>query len=112
MSLFHFIPPVKGKNGSFLGEFIKDETVVGIFDAVVNQNLAEKIRKMIATLSPREERVLRLRFGIGEKENHTLEQIGRDFSLSSERIRQIEAKAMRKLRNPKIRDQLQSFMEA
>ena len=104
--------PVKGKNGDFLGDFIKDKTVAGIFDTVANQNLAGKIRKMIATLSPREERVLRLRFGIGEKDDHTLEQISRDFSLSSERIRQIEAKALRKLRNPKISGQLQPFMEA
>jgi len=104
--------PVKGKNGSCLGDFIKDKTVPGTFDTVVNQTLAEQIRKMIATLTPREERVLRLRFGIGEKDDHTLEQISRDFSLTSERIRQIEAKALRKLRNPKMSGQLQSFMEA
>ena len=67
---------------------------------------------MIATLTPREEKVLRLRFGIGEKDDHTLEQISRDFSLTSERIRQIEAQALRKLRNLKLSDQLQSFMEA
>ncbi len=95
--------PVKGKKDSCLGDFIKDETVPGIFDTVANQTLAEQIRKMIATLTPREERVLRLRFGIGEKDDHTLNQISRDFSLSSERIRQIEAKALRKLRNPKIK---------
>ena len=104
--------PVKGKNVSCLGDFIKDETVPGTFDTVVNQTLAGQIRKMIATLTPREERVLRLRFGIGEKDDHTLEQISRDFSLTSERIRQIEAKALRKLRNPKMSGQLQSFMEA
>jgi RNA polymerase primary sigma factor len=67
---------------------------------------------MIATLTPREERVLRLRFGIGEKDDHTLDEISRDFSLTSERIRQIEARALLKLRNPKISGQLQSFMEA
>ena len=104
--------PVKGKNGSFLGDFIKDETAPETFDTVVNQTLAEQIRKMIATLTPREERVLRLRFGIGEKDDHTLDQISRDFSLTSERIRQIEARALRKLRNPKLSNQLQSFMEA
>jgi len=104
--------PVQGKKGSWLGDFIKDETVPEIFDTVVNQTLARQTREMMATLTPREERVLRLRFGIGEKDDHTLDEIGRDFSLSSERIRQIEAKALRKLRNPKISSQLQCFMEA
>jgi RNA polymerase primary sigma factor len=104
--------PVNGKNGSYLIDFIEDETVSGVFDTVTNQTLAKQVRKMIATLSPREERVLRLRFGIGEKDDHTLDQISRDFSLTSERIRQIEARALRKLRNPKISHQLQSFMEA
>jgi RNA polymerase primary sigma factor len=104
--------PVKGKKDGCLADFIKDETVPGIFDAVANQSLAEHIRKMIATLTPREEKVLRLRFGIGEKDDHTLNQISRDFSLSSERIRQIEAKALGKLRNPKISGPLQCFMEA
>ncbi len=88
--------PVKDKNGSYLVDFIEDETVPGIFDSVANQTLAEQIRKMIATLTPREERVLRLRFGIGEKDDHTLDQISRDFSLTSERIRQIEARALAK----------------
>jgi RNA polymerase primary sigma factor len=103
---------VKGKNGSCLGDFIEDETVLGTFDTVANQALAGQVRKMIATLTPREERVLRLRFGIGERDDHTLDQISRDFSLTSERIRQIEARALRKLRNPKISHQLQCFMEA
>ncbi len=103
--------PVKGAKGSCLGDFIKDETVAGIFDIVINQTLAEQIRKMIATLTPREERVLRLRFGIGENNDHTLDEISRDFSLTSERIRQIEARALLKLRNPKISGQLQCFME-
>ena len=67
---------------------------------------------MIATLTPRKEKVLRLRFGIGENDNHTLDEISRDFSLTSERIRQIEARALLKLRNPKISGQLQCFMEA
>ena len=104
--------PVQGKNGSWLGDFIKDETVPEIFDTVVDKTLARQIRKMMATLTPREERVLRLRFGIGEKDDHTLDEISRDFSLSSERIRQIEARALRKLRNPKISSQLHCFMEA
>jgi RNA polymerase primary sigma factor len=104
--------PVKGNNDSYLLDFIEDETVPGVFDTVANQTLVGHVRKMIATLTPREERVLRLRFGIGEKDEHTLDQIGRNFSLTSERIRQIEARALRKLRNPKIKHQLQCFMEA
>ena len=104
--------PVKGKKDGCLADFIKDETVPGIFDTVANQSLAEHIRKIIATLTPREEKVLRLRFGIGEKDDHTLNQISRDFSLSSERIRQIEAKALGKLRNPKLSGPLEYFMEA
>ena len=81
------------------------------FDAVVNQTLARQVRRMIATLTPREERVLRLRFGIGEKDSHTLNEISRDFSLTRERIRQIEARALRKLQNPRISHQLKCFME-
>jgi RNA polymerase primary sigma factor len=104
--------PVKGENDSYLVEFIKDKTAPGVFETVANRTLAGQIRKMIATLTPREERVLRLRFGIGEQDDHTLEQISRDFSLTSERIRQIEARALRKLRNPKLSGQLQSFMDA
>jgi RNA polymerase primary sigma factor len=104
--------PVKGKKDGCLADFIKDETVPGIFDTVVKQSLAEQLRKILATLTPREERVLRLRFGIGEKDDHTLNEISRDFSLTSERIRQIEAKALGKLRNPKLSGPLQYFMEA
>jgi len=104
--------PVKGKKDGCLGDFIKDETVPGIFDAVVNQSLAEQLRKIITTLTPREERVLRLRFGLGEKDDYTLNQISRDFSVSSERIRQIEANALGKLRNPKLSGPLQCFMKA
>ena len=96
----------------WLGDFIKDETVTGIFDTVINRSLAEQIRKIIATLTPREERVLRLRFGIGEEGDHTLDEISRDFSLTIERIRQIEAKALRKLRQPRTSGPLRSFMEA
>ena len=103
--------PVKGRNGACLGDFIKDETVMETFDAVVNQTLARQVRRMIATLTPREERVLRLRFGIGEKDSHTLNEISRDFSLTRERIRQIEARALRKLQNPRISHQLKCFME-
>ena len=74
-------------------------------------NLSEQTRSVLATLTPREERVLRMRFGIGEKADHTLEEVGRDFSVTRERIRQIEAKALRKLRHPSRAKKLKSFVE-
>jgi RNA polymerase primary sigma factor len=96
---------------SCLGDFIEDDNCLLPFDAAAGKNLIEHTRKALATLSPREEKVLRMRFGIGEKSDHTLDEISRDFSLSHERIRQIEAKALRKLRHPKITRQLKSFIE-
>lgn len=104
--------PVKDKMGACLGDFIKDETVTATFDTVVDHALAGQIRKVIATLTPREEKVLRLRFGIGEKDSYTLNEISRDFSITRERIRQIEARALQKLRNPRISRQLKCFMES
>jgi len=80
-------------------------------DAVINMNLAEQTRKVLATLTPREEKVLRMRFGIGEKSDHTLEEVGQDFEVTRERIRQIEAKALRKLRHPSRSKRLRSFVE-
>ena len=80
-------------------------------DAVINMNLAEQTRKVLATLTPREEKVLRMRFGIGEKSDHTLEEVGQDFEVTRERIRQIEAKALRKLRHPSRSKRLKSFVE-
>jgi RNA polymerase primary sigma factor len=104
--------PVKGNDGGCLGDTITDNAAPRTFDIMVNRDLADQIRKIIATLTPREERVLRLRYGIGVKGDHTLSEISRDFSLTSERIRQIEAKALQKLRNPKRSNALQCFMEA
>jgi hypothetical protein len=83
-----------------LGDFIEDKSVVSPAEAVINMNLAEQTRKVLKTLTPREEKVLRMRFGIGEKSDHTLEEVGQDFEVTRERIRQIEAKALRKLRHP------------
>ena len=77
----------------------------------MSHNLAENTRKVLATLSPREEQVLKLRFGIGERANHTLEEVGQDFEVTRERIRQIEAKALRKLRHPSRSRLLKSFTE-
>ena len=80
-------------------------------EAVINMNLAEQTRKVLKTLTPREEKVLRMRFGIGEKSDHTLEEVGQDFEVTRERIRQIEAKALRKLRHPSRSKQLKTFIE-
>jgi RNA polymerase primary sigma factor len=82
-----------------LGDFIEDRDVVPADDALISTDLAEHTRKVLATLTPREEKILRMRFGIGEKSEHTLEQVGDDFSVTRERIRQIEAKALQKLRH-------------
>ncbi|MDR2945338.1 MAG: RNA polymerase sigma factor RpoD, partial [Candidatus Adiutrix sp.] len=85
--------PIGEDEDSYLGDFIEDRRIVSPADAVISLNLAEQTRKVLATLTPREEKVLRLRFGIGEKADHTLEEVGRDFEVTRERIRQIEAKA-------------------
>jgi RNA polymerase primary sigma factor len=78
---------------------------------VVNLNLSDMTSQVLATLTPREEKVLRMRFGIGEKADHTLEEVGRDFEVTRERIRQIEAKALRKLRHPSRTKKLKAFIE-
>jgi RNA polymerase primary sigma factor len=78
---------------------------------MITSNLAEETRKVLATLTPREEKVLRMRFGIGEKSDHTLEQVGRDFDVTRERIRQIEAKALHKLSHPSRNKGLKPFLD-
>ncbi len=103
--------PIGEEEDSHLGDFIEDKKVVSPGDAIVNFNLAEQTRKVLRTLTPREEKVLRMRFGIGEKTDHTLEEVGRDFSVTRERIRQIEAKALRKLRHPSRSRKLKSFVD-
>ncbi len=103
--------PIGEEEDSHLGDFIEDKKIVSPGDAVVNFGLSEQTRKVLRTLSPREEKVLRMRFGIGEKADHTLEEVGRDFSVTRERIRQIEAKALRKLRHPSRSRKLKSFVE-
>jgi RNA polymerase primary sigma factor len=103
--------PIGEEEDSHLGDFIEDKKIISPGDAVVNHNLGEQTRKVLTTLTPREEKVLRMRFGIGEKSDHTLEEVGRDFSVTRERIRQIEAKALRKLRHPSRSKKLKSFME-
>src|SRR5262245_38528048 len=103
--------PIGEEEDSHLGDFIEDKSVISPSDAVISMNLAEQTRKVLATLTPREEKVLRMRFGIGEKSDHTLEEVGQDFEVTRERIRQIEAKALRKLRHPSRSKRLKSFIE-
>ena len=103
--------PIGEEEDSHLGDFIEDKKFMLPSDAAVSQNLAEQTRKVLATLTPREEKVLRMRFGIGEKADHTLEEVGQDFAVTRERIRQIEAKALRKLRHPTRSRKLKSFIE-
>lgn len=103
--------PIGEEEDSHLGDFIEDKKIISPSDSVINLNLSEQTRKVLATLSPREEKVLRMRFGIGEKADHTLEEVGQDFDVTRERIRQIEAKALRKLRHPSRSKRLKSFVE-
>ena len=103
--------PIGEEEDSHIGDFIEDKNVENPNEAAINQNLAHKTREVLASLTPREEKVLRMRFGIGEKSDHTLEEVGQDFDVTRERIRQIEAKALRKLRHPSRSRQLKSFIE-
>ncbi len=103
--------PIGEEEDSHLGDFIEDKQISAPSDTVMNINLSEQTRKALATLTPREEKVLRMRFGIGEKSDHTLEEVGQDFTVTRERIRQIEAKALRKLRHPSRSKKLRSFIE-
>ena len=100
-----------GEDDSSLGDFIEDEGAISPMDEAVSQNLREQTKELLASLTPREEKILRMRFGIGEKTDHTLEEVGQDFNLTRERIRQIEAKALQKLRAPNRADDLKAFHE-
>ncbi len=103
--------PVGEEEDSALSDFIEDKNAVNPAEATVNNNLAEQTHKILSTLTPREEKVLKMRFGIGERSNHTLEEVGQDFDVTRERIRQIEAKALRKLRHPSRARVLRAFQE-
>jgi len=103
--------PIGEEEDSHLGDFIEDKKFSIPSDAAIDFSLAEQTRKILATLTPREEKVLRMRFGIGEKSDHTLEEVGKDFTVTRERIRQIEAKALRKLRHPTRSKKLKTFIE-
>ena len=102
--------PIGEEDDSHLGDFIEDKKAQCPSSAVVNTNLQEQTRKVLETLTPREEKVLRMRFGIGEKSDHTLEEVGQNFDVTRERIRQIEAKALRKLRHPSRSKKLRGFV--
>jgi RNA polymerase primary sigma factor len=104
--------PVGEEEDSHLGDFIEDKKVINPAEAIVNLNLAEQTRRVLSTLTPREEKVLRMRFGIGEESDHTLEEVGQDFNVTRERIRQIEAKALRKLRHPSRSNKLKAFVDS
>jgi len=102
--------PIGDEEDSHLADFIEDRKAIAPAEAVVNSNLRDQTRKVLSSLTPREEQVLRLRFGIGEKTDHTLEEVGNRFAVTRERIRQIEAKALRKLRLPSRSKKLRGFL--
>ena len=103
--------PIGDEEDSYLGDFIEDKNVVLPIDAAIQSNLRETTTRVLASLTPREERVLRMRFGIGMNTDHTLEEVGQQFSVTRERIRQIEAKALRKLKHPSRSRKLRSFLD-
>jgi RNA polymerase primary sigma factor len=103
--------PIGEEEDSSLGDFIEDKKIISPADAVTSITLSEQTRSVLSTLTPREEKVLRMRFGIGEKSDHTLEEVGQDFFVTRERIRQIEAKALRKLRHPSRAKLLKAYID-
>jgi RNA polymerase primary sigma factor len=103
--------PIGEEEDSRLEDFIEDKEVISPQDAAISSNMANRIQKVLSTLNEREEKILRMRFGIGEKHDHTLEEVGQDFELTRERIRQIEEKALRKLKHSSRADKLKSFIE-
>jgi RNA polymerase primary sigma factor len=104
--------PIGEEEDSHLGDFIEDKQVVSPVDSIIGLSLREQTNKVLNTLTPREEKVLRLRFGLSDGCEHTLEEVGQDFAVTRERIRQIEAKALRKLRHPSRSKKLRSFLES
>jgi len=102
--------PIGDDEDSHLGDFIEDQTVHSPIDSATSQGLKETTHSVLAGLTPREAKVLRMRFGIDMNTDHTLEEVGKQFDVTRERIRQIEAKALRKLRHPTRSDQLRSFL--
>ena len=103
--------PIGEEEDSHLGDFIEDQNVISPAEAVINLNLKEQTESVLQTLTPREERVIKMRFGVGDGKDHTLEEVGQSFAVTRERIRQIEAKALRKLRHPNRSRKLRAFLE-
>ena len=103
--------PIGDEEDSSLGDFIEDKKALAPAEEVVNTKLGEQIGKVLSDLTPREEQVLRKRFGLGEKSDHTLEEVGKLFNVTRERIRQIEAKALRKMRHPTRARELKPFLD-
>ena len=103
--------PIGDEEDSHLGDFIEDKAAIIPLDAAIQANLREATTRVLSTLTPREERVLRMRFGIGMNTDHTLEEVGQQFNVTRERIRQIEAKALRKLKHPSRSRKLRSFLD-
>ena len=103
--------PIGEEEDSHLGDFIEDQNVISPAEAVISLNLKEQTESVLQTLTPREERVIKMRFGVGDGKDHTLEEVGQSFAVTRERIRQIEAKALRKLRHPSRSRKLRAFLE-
>ena len=103
--------PVGDEEDSHLGDFIEDKNAVNPYEAAVHESLGDTVGRVLSSLTPREERVLRMRFGIGMNTDHTLEEVGQQFSVTRERIRQIEAKALRKLKHPSRSRKLRSYLD-
>src|SRR5437667_6095309 len=104
--------PIGEEEDSRLADFIEDEAVVSASDAVINLNLKEQTSSVVKTLTPREEKVIKMRVGLDDGSEHTLEEVGQSFAVTRERIRQIEAKALRKLRHPSRSRKLRAFLDA
>ncbi|HJW14839.1 MAG TPA: RNA polymerase sigma factor RpoD, partial [Thermoanaerobaculia bacterium] len=103
--------PIGEEEDSHLGDFIEDRAVLSPIEAVLVSNLQDQTRRVLKSLTPREEQVLKMRFGVGDGSEHTLEEVGRSFNVTRERIRQIESKALRKLRHPSRAKKLKPFLE-
>ena len=103
--------PIDEEGDSHLSDFIEDRNVVSPAEAVINVNLKERTERVLRTLSPREERIIKVRFGLEDGSEHTLEEVGRSFAVTRERIRQIEAKALRKLRHPSRSGKLRLLLD-
>ena len=104
--------PIGEEGDSSLGDLIEDKNIVLPIDAMIQSNLRETTTRLLASLTPREERIVRMRFGLGMNSDHTLEEVGQQFSVTRERIRQIEAKALRKLKHPSRSRDLRSFLDS